>query len=148
MNYKFQSSVEINVPIKTVWSFLLDPVNWLIFGDSIESYSYEGEIKTGSVIMCKAKDKEIYIPLFMTNVNPYKETASQIKAFLISMKCTDKYEQISPEKTRIISVGTVKSIILPFAKSSLIKCMNEQTDIGLKALLALSVQSDRYESNL
>ena len=118
-------SIELNIPLDKVWRLYMNPDNWPQWVDRFESCDYEGALKSGSVVKAKIKNKSIYLPIFITEIQPHKEVKILIKSpFFVQESCT-VFKEISPIKTRLIMKTSIKSLFVPFLKSYFLKkCEN------------------------
>lgn len=124
--WKHDYSIEVNIPIRKIWEFQLNPNNWSKWMDQFDSFTYIGEIETGSIIKAKIKNRNQQISILFTDVKPVKEFSICMKSLLGYQESTCTNEEISAGKTRINITTKVKSLLVPFMKSSFKKKVEMQ----------------------
>jgi hypothetical protein len=90
----YKHTFEIDAPIQKVWQICADPSNWPKWIDQLESCQFDGEIKAGSIIKCKVKTrfpKDIYIPIRIVDINPYREAISELKVPLMTQETSPHF---------------------------------------------------------
>jgi len=124
--WKHEYHAEVDVPLQKAWDFYVQPSNWPKWIDEFESCQYEGELKTGELVKLKAKNKNIYVPVVVGELKPYKELSIFIKVPFFSQASFSAFEKISNEKTSITFKTTVNSIFTLFMKSYLSQKVENQ----------------------
>ncbi len=108
---------EEKISINNAWDFQLNLTKWPKWIEEFESFTCEGELKSGSIISAKIKNQNSSINIFIKNLVPHQEFTVSIKVLFFTQESTHLFEKISPEITRITTVTTVKSFFTPFLKS-------------------------------
>lgn len=136
----YENSMEVNLPIEKTWELCTNPNIGNLFSDKIEYYCYDEEFKTGSVILGRHKDRNVYIPCLLTEVEPYKKFNCEIKEFLCTIQSFDSYEEVTPGITKIHTIMIFDSPLVPFVKSKLVKEIERISSILKNYLDELGVE--------
>ena len=109
--------IEVNIPIQKMWDIYINPSNWPKWVDQFDFCTFEGELKPGTIIKTKIKNRNVYIQIKMTKLKPYDECELLIKAPLFTQESSCFFQEISTERTLLIMKTSVISLLVPFLKS-------------------------------
>ncbi len=113
-SHKF--SKEVDIPMHNVWDFYSNPSNWPKWIDQFEYCGVDGELKNGSVIAVKIKDKNMYIPIVMKDIRHLDQYVIFIKAPFFAQESCFSLREVLPGRTCISIKSSVTSIFTPFIK--------------------------------
>lgn len=133
--WSHESTTVADVPLQAAWNFICDPSNWHKWIDSFASIAFEGEVKTGSRIKMKIKDKKADVDFFITEVKPYCECKSLIKVIFFTQEASCSFQEVSPGRTQITMKTCVISLFAPFMKSFFLKKAEKADSKCIEALL-------------
>ncbi|MGC1879422.1 MAG: SRPBCC family protein [Rhabdochlamydiaceae bacterium] len=131
----YEYSTEVDIPLQKVWDFCINPNHWPQWMDQLESCKMEGEFKAGSMVKAKIKNRTFHLPIFITDVKPFKSCALLMKGPLISQTSSCTLREISRDKTALIMKTSIVSILTPFIKRYFTKHMEAQMQKCRKAIL-------------
>lgn len=114
-------SIVVDAPLEKVWDFYIDPNNWPTWIDQLESCTFDGKLKAGSIVQAKTAGSNDSVPIMITDVKPYEECGIVIKAPFFTQRSTTTFEKVSPKKTRVTMQTSTKSLFSPFIKSKVNK---------------------------
>jgi hypothetical protein len=133
--WSHEYSIEVDLPLETVWGFYINPGNWPKWLDQIDSCVCEEDLKTGSIVMTKIKNRSLCLPIWITDVVPSQECKILIKAPFFVQQSSFAVSWISPMKTCLTLKTSVESILTPFFKSFYRKRVETQNSKSLEFLL-------------
>jgi hypothetical protein len=135
--------MEVNLSLRKVWDFYMNPINWPKWEDRFEACVVEEELKAGSKIKAKIKDKPIQILILVTELRPYHECKYLVKTLFFTQESLCVFQEISAEKTRITLKLCVISIFTPFVKSMFLKNIEKSRSKCLQVLADIEEQTDQ-----
>jgi len=133
-------SKEIDLPYRMVWDFCCNPSNWPQWIEQFESCKMEGELKTGSVVNAKIKNRNFHVPILITDVVLFNSCGMLIKAPLFTQTSLCALRGVSNEKTVLIIKTSVVSIFAPFMGRFFTKRVEISNAKCVEALLESSKQ--------
>lgn len=131
--YYHESHADLNFPLHELWSFLVNS-NPTMIDERVESWSFDGEIKTGSIIKYKIKNRKQPLPIEITEFIPYHRISYDVMIPLFRQCCSIKLVRISPEKTSLRISGQLTSFFVPFMKTYCSKKFEESFSNFLTAI--------------
>lgn len=87
--------IEADIPLQQVWQFTVNPSNMSKWNDQFESFHCEEELKSGSIIKGKIKNKDTYISLLITELDPPNKYDGLVKVPLFTQKQSLFLQEIS-----------------------------------------------------
>ncbi|MDP1608382.1 MAG: SRPBCC family protein [Chlamydiales bacterium] len=120
-NWSHESSMEVDCSLQIAWDFFTNPSNWPKWEDRFDACVLDEELKAGSKIKVKFKNKPIQILILVAEVKPYHECKYLIKPPFFTQESLCTFQEISPEKTRITLKICIISFFVPFVKTILLK---------------------------
>lgn len=133
--WTYETSMEVNLPLKKTWEVANDPNLMFQLSDEIEGIDCDEEIKAGTIINVKFKNIAKPFSLLITEAIPFKKCNSEMKLSLATVESFSDFEEITPYKTRVDLKVVVKSILVSFMNTS---SLTEEYDLyffKIKALL-------------
>lgn len=124
-----ESCMEMDLPIEKTWELCTDLNSRINCPDNID-YFYWDEFKTGAIVTAKLKGRGIYIPMLLTEVEPYTNFSFEMKGFLFKATSFMTLEEITPAKTRIYSKTILHSPFVPFMRSKLLNLTEKHSLIS------------------
>lgn len=126
----FKSSIEfkfeIDIPLQKFWEFCFDINNWPKWVDKAESCLHEGELKEGSIVKLKIKNRNLYINIHMVEFKPYKQYKMYSKlSFLFAEENSGTF-QVNTENTTTLIFNTKFRSIVPFLRGYLRRKIHRQ----------------------
>jgi hypothetical protein len=131
----YESFWEIDLPLQSVWNFCLNPNNWSKAEKLFDTLVFEEKITKGSVLKAKIKDKNIYVPILISDLQPYENCETYIKIPFFTQKVSFTFQEISSEKTGVKINIIVESLFVPFMKAYFKKKMETTSNQWLKVIL-------------
>jgi hypothetical protein len=119
--WSYEDSMEVDLSLRFAWDFFTDPGNWPRWEDRIEYCTPVGEVKTGSRVVAKVKNKAVTITMWVTEVKPYRECKILVKAPFFTQEALATFQEISPGRTRITLKRCIIGIFVPFMKAFFLK---------------------------
>jgi len=114
--WSHEDSMDVDLPLQKAWNFYTDPSNWPKWEDRFDACVLQGALRAGSQIKAKIKNKPIHIEIWVTEVRPYHECKCLVKSLFFTQESLCTFQEISPQKTRIILTICVVSFFTPFVK--------------------------------
>ena len=71
--YCHKEYCEVDLPLEKVWEFCSNPANTPKWIDQFESCTWEGELKKGTVLQTKFKNRNLFLTTSVKEYNPYSE---------------------------------------------------------------------------
>src|SRR5690349_8717961 len=115
--FSHEESMEVNLSLAEAWDFFVNPINWPKLDDRYDTCVLEGELKAGSKIKAKFKDKLAQVLILVTELRPYHECKYLTKSLFFTQESFCGFQEISTGKTRITLKVYIISIFTPFMKS-------------------------------
>lgn len=131
--WSYEDPIDVDLPLQKAWDFYTDPTNWLKWEDRFDAFVLDGALKTGSQIKAKIKNKPIHIQIFIAEVRPYHECKWLVKSLFFTQETACIFQELSPEKTRIILKLSVISFFTPFMKKFFLKNVEKNRSKRLSA---------------
>lgn len=122
----YEHSMEVNMPLEQTWNTLTNPHNWPLWSEQTEFVYCAEDIRPGTIIHLKLRDSNLCIPILVTEVVPYEQFNFITDICLISEKNFNSFEEITPQKSRIITRIDLRSCFVPFFKSSIRRSLDIQ----------------------
>ena len=117
--------MDVDLPLQEAWNFFMNPANWPKWEDQFESCFLEGDLRAGSKIKAKIKNKPIRILILITEVRPYHECKYLIKSLFFTQESLCTLQEMSPGKTRITLKMCIIGFFVPFMKTIFLKNMEK-----------------------
>lgn len=138
--WSHEDSMEVDLPLQQAWDFYTNPANWIKWEDHFDAFILEETLRTGAQIKAKIKNKPLYIKILATEVRPYHECKYLAKLLFFTQESLCVFQQISPQKTRIISTTCVISFFVPFMKKNFLRRIEETRSKRLSAFAEVAGQ--------
>ena len=137
--WRHEFSTEVDLPLQQVWNFYANPSNWPRWIDQLESC--EGELKIGSIIQGKIKNRSAYLPIKITDVEPFKTCTHLIKNLLFIQTSSISFQVTSSKKTTLTIKVSVVGLLVPFLKNSLTSRTEDSSVKSVEALLEFTKEN-------
>ncbi len=126
---------EVNLPLKKIWSFAMNPHNWPKWIDTIDSCSFSSPLKAGSIVKAKIRNRSGYLSFMITEIEHEVESKILLRTVLGSQESSMNFQEVSRGRTSILHQTSISSILCPFFKSTFLKSGQNQHQKFLNAVL-------------
>ena len=117
--------IEVELLPREGWDFCMNPSNWSQWTDEFESFSLEGDFKTGSTVIGHAniRNSPVKAGILLTDVQPFTHCSIFLKSLLSIFTQTSSFvlQPISQAKSLLIIKTCVTSLLVPFMKKFFLK---------------------------
>jgi hypothetical protein len=134
-------SLEVDLPLHMAWDFFTDPSNWPKWEDRFDTCFLDGAFETGAKVTVKIKNTSVHMGILITEVKLHREYRVLIRTLFSRQESLSTFQEISPEKTRIILHSWVISLFTPFMKKFFIKTVEKSCSKILQAFAEAAQKS-------
>lgn len=135
--------MEVNIPVQKMWDIYINPSNWPKWVDQFDFCTFEDELKTGTVVKTKIKNRNAYIQIQMIKIKPHEECKFLIKVPLFTQESSCIFQEISTERTLLIMKTSVISLFVPFMKSFFHKRLEHSNSKYLRVFSEIAENESR-----
>jgi hypothetical protein len=138
--WSHEDSIDVDLPLQKAWDLLINPSNWPKWEEKLDACVYEGELKAGSKIKAKIKNKPAEVVILFAEVRQYQEYKYIIKSLFFTQESLCMFHEISSSKTRVIFKTSVISFFTPFMKKYFLKNLEQTRSKYLNFLSEIAIE--------